>query len=355
MRTWILLVFGILVIVLFALWFRHDRKQMGVPATIQTETGHPAVAKVVATNQNIAEIGKLLVNDYHSTNEHDAITSALAHELIAEELRTNAVFLEWASNITKAVISHFMTNGNVPVYGSAGFTIDALQLDKVTVNGMVGMYAMATYDPDPTNEGPLEFIVEGGIHPTLLRVQNSYRLINYQLSPERWKQSPRNIGRMDWSSAMSPLDKGQISTLAYHAFHEMTGLDLGSFQLETTKINVEGILNPNAAQHEVSVTGNLKAKLYTPKDYRYPFAEFRYDDTTPKHEPRVAFSGQIVQTSSGHGEFVELSAVVRKTEAIFELGEGFLGQGTWEQSMLDNVRSLDTEQRSQVYKRIFQR
>lgn len=354
MRPRILLVFGVLVIAIFALWLRHDRSSVGVPTTVQPETNHPVDAEIVATNQGIVEIRKLLVNDYHSTNEHDAITSALAHELIAEELRTNAVFLEWATNITKAVISHFTTNGNVPIYGLAGFTLNALQLDKVTVNGMVGIHAVATYDPDPTNEGPLEFIVEGGIHPTLLRVQNSYRLINYQLSPERWKQSPRDIGRMDWSSAVSPLDKGQVGTLAYHAFHEMTGLNLGGFQLETTKIDVQGILNPNAEHSGVSVTGNLNAKLYTPKDYRYPFAEFRYDDTTPKHEPHVAFSGQIVQTSLGHGEFVELSAVVRKTEAIFELGEKFLGRGTWEQSMLTNVSSLNTEQRGQIYKRIFQ-
>jgi hypothetical protein len=159
---------------------------------------------------------------------------------------------------------------------------------------------------------------------------------------------------MDWSSAVSPLDKGQVGTLVYHAFHEMTGLDLGSFQLATTKIDVQGILDSNAVHPEVSVTGNLNAKLYTPKDYRYPFAEFQYDDTTPKHEPHVAISGEMVQTSPGHGEFVKLVTLVRKTGAIFELGEEFLGQGTWEQSMLNNVRSLDTDQRGQVYKRIFQ-
>ena len=38
---------------------------------------------------------------------------------------------------------------------------------------------------------------------------------------------------------------------------------------------------------------------------------------------------------------------------IFELGEKFLGQGTWEQDMLDQVNSMDTEQRGQVYRRVF--
>ena len=95
----------------------------------------------------------------------------------------------------------------------------------------------------------------------------------------------------------------------------------------------------------------LGHKLFTPKDYVYPFAIFSYDDKRPI---RVAFSGEMVQTSAGRGEFVNLFAVVRKTEAIFELGEEFLGKGTWEQAILDNVHSLNTEQRGEVYRRIFQ-
>jgi hypothetical protein len=310
-------------------------------------------APVVATNQSITNIRKLLVEDYHSTNEHDSMTSALAHQLIAEQLKTNTAFLEWASNATVSVILEFATNADVPIYGISGLTADTLQLDKVSVNGQVGLYAEAEYDRDPTNEGPLEFIVEGGIHPTLLRVQNRYRLITYQLSPQQWGRDGRKIGRMDWSQAAQPLAKEQVDTLARKAFHEMTGLDLSSFQIRQTKIDIEPIVNPDASHSGVTVTGNLNARLYTPQDKVYPFVEFRYDDTTPAHPANVAFSGQMVQTSTRQGQFVELFAVLRKTEAVYELGEKFLGQGTWEQPLLDHVNSLNTDQRGEVYRRIF--
>lgn len=119
-------------------------------------------------------------------------------------------------------------------------------------------------------------------------------------------------------------------------------------------MNIERIRNPDAVHPEVAIAGNLTAKLYTPKDYLYPFADFRFDDSGAAHRANVAFSGEIVQTTPGHGEFVKLFAVVRKTEAIFELGEKFLGKGTWEQTLLDRVRSLNTDERGQIYRRVFQ-
>jgi hypothetical protein len=354
MKATILLVCVLVAGLALVFWLKQSQKPAEAPNVVETPTIRPDADQPVVSNQSIAELRNLLVADYHSTNEHDAITSALTHELIAERLRTNAVFLDWASNVTKSVILRFVTNGSIPVYGSSGLTADSLQLCKVTANGMVGMYAEAVYDPNTTNEGPLEFIVEGGVHPTLLRVQNSYRLVSYQLSPERWARSQRKIGRMDWSGAVQPLDKEEANTLSRHAFREMTGLDLDSFHLGKTKIDSERILNPVASHPDVTVTGNLNARIYTPKDYLYPFVEFSYDDSDPMHSPFVSFSGQMVQTSPGRGEFVDLFAVVRKTEAVFELAEKFLGQGTWEESMLDNVHSLDTEQRGQIYRRIFQ-
>lgn len=185
-------------------------------------------------------------------------------------------------------------------------------------------------------------------------VQDQYRVETYQLDPELWKRYPRHIGRTDWSHAMQPLDKELVRSLAYRAFNEMTGLELSSFSLEKSEVSAEAIRNPDAAHPEVTITGNINAKLYTPKDNPYPFADFRFDDNGGAHPARVAFSGEMVQTSPGHGEFVNLFAVVRKTEATFELGEKFFGQGTWEQAVLDSVRSLNTEERGQVYRRIFQ-
>ena len=347
-----MLLFAVVIASVLLLWLNRGIKSVSSPPIAnEPATNRSTAALEVAPDQSVVEINKLLVADYHSTNENDAITSALAHQLIAEQLRTNVAFLEWATNAAKAVIVSFIAKTDIPVYGASGLTSDALQLHKVTVNGQVGMYAEAIYDPDPANEGPLAFIVEGGIHPTLLRVQNGYRLESYQMRPELWSQSSRKIGRMDWSSAVRPLEKNQVNMLARHAFHEMTGLDLASFHVEQTKMDVEGLLNPNASHPDVTVTGNINARLYTPKDYVYPFAAFSYGGGG---SVLVAFSGEMVQTSPGRGEFVDLFAVVKKTEAIFELGEKFLGQGTWEQAMLDNVRSLNTQERGQIYRRIFQ-
>jgi len=241
MKATILLVCVLVAGLALVFWLKQSQKPAEAPNVVETPTIRPDADQPVVSNQSIAELRNLLVADYHSTNEHDAITSALTHELIAERLRTNAVFLDWASNVTKSVILRFVTNGSIPVYGSSGLTADSLQLCKVTANGMVGMYAEAVYAPNTTNEGPLEFIVEGGVHPTRLRVQNSYRLVSYQLSPERWARSQRKIGRMDWSGAVQPLDKEEANTLSRHAFREMTGLDLDSFHLGKTKIDSERI------------------------------------------------------------------------------------------------------------------
>ena len=347
-------VLGVLALLSVVLWM--GRQPAGDTARTAVKEINPKsqTLRFSATNRSVMELRELLNDDYHSTNEYVAMTSALAHQLTAERLRTNVAFLEWATNTTKSVILHFTAKRDIPIYGVVGLSEDSLQVDKVTVNGLVGMSCEAVYDPDPTNEGPLAFIVEGGIHPTILRVQNGFRTISYQLHPEYWRTGRRNIGRMDWSSAVRPLDERGVRELAYRAFREMTGLELDSFQLKTAMVHLPGVLNPNALHADVTTTGSLNAKLYTPEDYVYPFAEFRYDDTSPTNRMHVAFSGQMVQTSPGHGEFIELFAVVGKTEAIFELAERFLGQGTWEQDLLETVRSLDTEQRGQVYRRIFQ-
>jgi hypothetical protein len=337
------------------LLFSHKSESERQPALGSSRTNKLAfVSRDNATIVSINELRTLLIDNYHSTNEHDSMTSLLSHQLIAERLRTNQAFLEWGTNVTAAIVIRFITNGSVPVYGSAGLTAENLQFYKVTAQAPVGLDAEVVYDPHPDSEGPLIFIIQGGGNPTIQMVQNQYRLEAYQLDPEMWKRYQRHIGRMDWSHAVQPLDKEQVRSLAYRAFNEMTGVDLRAFSLEKSEVNVEEFRDPDAAHPEVNVTGNINARLYTPKDKLYPFADFRFDDNGAGHRPNISFSGEMVQTSPGHGEFVELFAVVSKTEAIFELGEKFLGQGTWEQAMLDNVRSLNTQQRGEVYRRIFQ-
>lgn len=281
----------------------------------------------------------LLVNDYHSTNSHTAITSAIAHELIAEQLRTNQAFLEWATNVVILTITQFVQNENIPIYGSAHLTGEALRFRKVTADAPVGLHAEVVFDPDPSAEGPLAFVVEGGIHPTIQLVRNAYRTEMYQLYPAALGRSRRKIAPMDWSCAVAPLDKGQVDEMARKAFHAMTGMNLDSFNVQT-KIETEDF--PNRT--------DSNSKIFSAKDVVYPFAIFKYGDS---NSVRVPFFGEMVQTSRGHGEFVSLLAIVSKTEAVYELGEKFLGQGTWESNMLNQVNSMNTEQRGEVYRRLF--
>jgi hypothetical protein len=126
----------------------------------------------------------------------------------------------------------------------------------------------------------------------------------------------------------------------------MTGLNLDSLNVQT-KIDIEKF--PNVANADV-VTSDPKIKVVTPSDVVYPFAIIRYGDA---NSVRVPFFAEMVQTSPGRGEFVSLLAIVNKSEAVFELGEKFLGQGTWESNMLKQVNSMDTEQRGEVYRRLF--
>jgi len=182
-------------------------------------------------------------------------------------------------------------------------------------------------------------------------VQNAYRTERYQLNPTTtaWGRSRRNIGPMDWSGAVAPLDKGQVDELARKAFHAMTGMNLDSFNVQT-KIDIEKFPNPNAVHTDVTVASDSKIKILTPKDVVYPFAIIKYGDANSVHVP---FSGEMVQTSPGRGEFVSLLTIVNQSEAVFELGEKFLGQGNWERNMLDQVNSMNTEQRGEVYRRLF--
>lgn len=306
------------------------------------------VSNADATSLSIIELKKVVVPAFPCTNFHDNITCAIAHQLIAEQLRTNDAFLNWASNAAKMTVLEFFEHQDVPVYRSAGLTAETLQIQNVTVNGLVGIYAELAYDPDPAHEGSLDFLVEGGIRPTILRIENGYRMAAHQLFPGYWDQCPRQIGRTDWSGATAPLDDSQINRLAQKAFYEMTGRELSSFHLQNTKIDTTGVPNPDAPQKAV-FTGNLSGKINSRNDFVYPFATFSFDDG---NFFQVAFSGEMLQTTPGHGEFVELFAPMRKTEAIFELGEKFLGQGTWEQAMLDKVRSLNADERGQIYRRI---
>ena len=155
---------------------------------------------------------------------------------------------------------------------------------------------------------------------------------------------------MNWSGAGTPLAKSSVQTMMGDAFKACSGLELSSFAVEP-KISFPKLLNTDVSHPSEKVAGdNSHAKLYSSKDYVYPFATF---STGYTNASQIAFEGEILQTSPGHGEFVSLSILQRNTDALFDLGEKFLGQGSWEKSVVDQVNSMNTEERGQVYRRIF--
>jgi hypothetical protein len=93
----------------------------GLGPTTNSEGDFPKIA----VERSVTDLRKLLVVDYRSTNEDDSFTSALAHQLIAEQLQTNSLCLDWASNAVKRVILDFLSKGDVPIYGAAGVTADS--------------------------------------------------------------------------------------------------------------------------------------------------------------------------------------------------------------------------------------
>ena len=343
------LVLAGIVIAIVVFWFarRPESSRLVTSGGIANQAAFMSVE--AATNESIMNLHKLLVDDYNSTNSHDSVTSLITHQLIAESLRTNGAFLEWATNVATAVIMRFVTNSSIPVYGIAGLTPDALSFEDVSADAPRGLQVRAVFDPNPSNEGPLIFIVEGGVHPTIQLIENPFRVESYQLNPDSWQRSRRNVRRMDWSVASTPLDSNSVDEIAQKAFFEMTLTNLQSFKV-ATKINIEKFLNTNAKHPEVTVTGNPNFKLFTPKDYVYPFATFEYHEVGGS---RMSFSGEMAQTAPGQGEFVKLLAVNRNPDALFELGEKFLGVGTWEGNMLEQVNSMNTTQRGEVYRRLF--
>src|SRR5215469_3641723 len=114
----ILTVIGAVAITVAVVYWLHSSKNTEPPQAVQPRGN--------------AELHTLLVDDYHSANSRTATKSAIAHELIVEQLRTNEAFLVWATNSVIMTITQFVQNGSIPIYGSSGLTRDALKFRKVT-------------------------------------------------------------------------------------------------------------------------------------------------------------------------------------------------------------------------------
>lgn len=347
-KTLVIVAVLVTVVASFVLATRFRRQSAGSGKPLAPTLAAPLSVQAAPTNKPESFQARIDPN----TNHLASVTSAIAHQLVAERLRTNGAFYEWATNVAMTAIVQFVEQSGVPFYGTSGFSGDALHFDEVTANSQSGLWVVATYDPTPTKEGPLEFEVMGGVHPYIKRVRNAYRMASYQLDPSVWTRAPRNLGRLDWSGATSPIAKSQVDALAERAFNKMTGLDLSSFHVQLN-VDVEPVNNPYAKHPSFKVIygdGSPNAMLRSASDVLYPFASFKNEQVPTTH---IAFEGEMIQTGPGHVEFVYLDTLEKGNGEVFELGEKFFGKGPWEKQMFDEIESMDTDQRGQVYRRIF--
>jgi hypothetical protein len=300
------------------------------------ESPTSASTTTAATSQSADEL-RTLLRQHSSTNNDQVIASALAGQLIAEQLRTNRAFLMWATNTARNSISRLL-GAKLPIYGVTNISPDDIRIDAVTAMARTGVRAECSY-------GSLYIVVEGGTNPIVTMVKDPYHLADYLLD------LPRGREPKEWSQAQSPLDKDQVDRMARAAFMVMTGRDLDSFNVQAT-IKTPEVLNRNVEHPEVKVTGVPGAKLISRHDNVYPFAFFSYSPPSSSYRP---FSGELMQTKPGSGEFVRLFAPVGTPDAVFALAEKFLGSqsGLWEQSLLSEVRSMPEKEQAEVYRRMF--
>ena len=323
------LVFLLIVVLAVRFGGKHERAER--PAQ-RTES---VVTNPVQQTNGFAGLHQVLRN-YGSTNDDAFMTSILVRQLIAEQLLANEDFLEWATNASRCAVVKHLLGGNIPIYEISKVTPDDLMIEHVTVFAKSGLHV------DIHCHGFL-ITVDGGTNLIVTLVENPYKMEDYQLDHRR--------ERMDWSHALRPLDKSATDRMARDAFTQMTGRNLNEFKV-TPDILIPAIPNFDVRRHDVQVTGIPGANIISSKDKSYPFAEFWYRIPGSSYCP---FDGEVVQISDGKGEFVKLFAPVGVSDAMLTLAEKFLAPQSenWEQNILNQVRSLNTEQRGEVYQRVF--
>ena len=294
-----------------------------------------AVGPVAQTN-GLVKLHQVL-RDYGSTNNESFMTSILVRQLIAEQLLANEGFLEWGTNAAKMAIVKFL-NGDVPIYEVSNVNPDDLKIEHVTVFAKSGLHVDIRYHA-------LQITVDGGTNLIVTMVENPYKMEDYQIDPSHRRE------RMDWSHAARPLDKHLVDRMARDAFAQMTARNLDEFKV-TPDIQTPDILNFDVKRPDVQVTGIPGANLISSTDKVYLFAQFFYRIQGSAYCP---FNGEVVQTSDGHGEFVKLFAPVGSPDAMLSLAKKFLAPQSenWDQNLLDQVRSMNTEQQGEVYRRVF--
>jgi hypothetical protein len=174
---------------------------------------------------------------------------------------------------------------------------------------------------------------------------------SYQLNPKQAgsEEYPREVGRMDWSGATTPLDQSHVETAARNAYLALTGSPLP----DGVQVNVDvpPVTDGMIRDPSVQITGNQGATVATLNNQRYPFADFAF--INPDTQARV-FSGEMFQSAAGSGEFVELFTTQSRSSvqnSLIDLGEKFLSaDGAWENEVLAKLGSTPQDQ---VLKRVW--
>src|ERR1700761_275445 len=153
MRAKLLLTLCVVVLAVALVWLGRFRVYPGNGASSQSltmaSTNLPGGLDGI-TNNAESRLLREIVEDYHSTNFHASITSAITHEMIAEKLKTNQMFLEWATNTALETVVKIANDDKVPIYGTSDFSTNALKFERVTIDSWNGVFARAIYDPNPT-------------------------------------------------------------------------------------------------------------------------------------------------------------------------------------------------------------
>jgi hypothetical protein len=276
-----------------------------------------------------------------------ATTSYEIRLAIADRLGTNEAFLRWATAAVSTAVCKLAQGKSAPIYGAAGLTSSNLQITASANVG--GLYAEATYERDTNSDGPICFIIEGGTNPIIGSLRNPYRMEAYQLDPKAAESPfyPRKIARMDWGNAAAPLDQARVEAMAREAYIAMTGTLIPDG--DQAIIRVPAVTDWTFQDPAVQVTGKPGATVRTINNERYPFAEFEFFD--PATNDRI-FRGQMVQTSPGRGEIVELFTTP-STEcfqnSLIDLAQQFL-PGDWAQEVQAKFGSTPPDQ---VLKRVW--
>lgn len=334
------------------LLFRQNPQVKNLPPEAKAKTSVQATPAAVQETDSVVASNLISLRQIARNPSMSATGATASYEMrlaIADRLNTNEAFLRWATNAVATAVFHLASSKDFHIHGADLANTNAMRIDvKATLSGLRGE---ASYDPDTNSRGPVQFIIEGGTNPIVTMVQDPYGMAGYQLNPKQAGSDtyPRDVARMDWSSATAPLDKAQIEDAARNAYLAMTGSPMPNGV--QVNIDVPPVTDGTVRDPSIQISGNQGATVATVNNQRYPFADFEFINS--ETQARV-FSGEMIQSAAGTGAFVELFTTQSRSGAqnsVIDLGQEFLSpSGDWQNEVLSKLGSTPQDQ---VLKRVW--